>query len=70
MITDLKEGMLEADLTPDPAKPENDPDTLAKHVPFELQTIFANLQESARRYFKPDGFIKKFQFYGEPVRTS
>lgn len=36
---------------------------------YQLQTVFANLQESERSYFIPNSFVKSFKFYGEPVNV-
>jgi hypothetical protein len=35
----------------------------------ELQQIFANLQESEKQFYKPQGFVDVFQWYGEPVNV-
>lgn len=35
----------------------------------ELQQIFANLQESEKQSYKPQGFVDVFQWYGEPVNV-
>ena len=36
---------------------------------YQLQGIFANLQESEKSYFIPRGFVNAFKFYGEPVNV-
>jgi hypothetical protein len=38
-------------------------------VLYQLQGIFANLQESEKSYFIPRGFVNAFKFYGEPVNV-
>lgn len=44
-------------------------DELEENVLYQLQGIFANLQESEKSYFIPRGFVNAFKFYGEPVNV-
>ena len=58
MIPDFRYGILASDVNID-AKQSS---TL-----FQLQLIFANLQETEKRYYAPKGFTKAFRFGGEAV---
>ena len=44
-------------------------DEIEENVLYQLQGIFANLQESEKSYFIPRGFVNAFKFYGEPVNV-
>ena len=60
MIPDLRKGVLESDVS----DPEFDTNVL-----YQMKQIFANLQESEKQYYSPDGFTRAFKFYGEPVNV-
>lgn len=58
MIPDFRYGILSAEVLND----EKQSSTL-----FQLQSIFANLQETEKRCYAPKGFTKAFRFGGESV---
>ena len=60
MIPNLRKGILSTEVT-DPVPDEN--------ILYQVKQIFANLQESEKQYYTPNGFIKAFKFYGEPVNV-
>lgn len=60
MINDFKKGILESDT--------NDSD-FETNVLYQMKLIFANLQESEKQYYAPEGFTKAFQYNGAPVNV-
>ena len=58
MIPDFRYGILASDVNIE----DKQNSTL-----FQLQLIFANLQETEKRYYAPKGFTKAFKFGGESV---
>ena len=62
MIPEFRYGILAAEVPP----PE-DGGPLQSSLLFQLQLIFANLQESEKQYYSPKGFTKVFKFYGQTV---
>ncbi len=59
MVPELRAGILSAQLPK-----QIEPTQTEKLVLRELQSTFANLQESVKEFYAPSGFIKAFQFYG------
>jgi len=64
MIPEFRAGILRI-----PAKQLQSLGTMNSLVVTELQQIFANLQESEKQFYKPQGFVDVFQWYGEPVNV-
>jgi ubiquitin C-terminal hydrolase len=58
MIPDFRYGIISSEVTQE----EKDLSTL-----FQMQLIFANLQETEKKYYAAKGFTKAFRFAGEPV---
>jgi ubiquitin carboxyl-terminal hydrolase 9/24 len=46
-----------------------DQEQLDDNLLYQLQSVFANLQESEKSYFVPKGLVDTFKFYGEPVNV-
>ena len=64
MIPDFRAGIMQIDIDRTKLKESNELAILN-----ELQTIFAELQESEKQYYAPSGFTSVFQFYGMPVNV-
>lgn len=64
MIPELRCKVLETSFAPELTQEQLDDNLL-----YQLQSVFANLQESEKSYFVPRGFVNTFKFYGEPVNV-
>lgn len=65
MIPALRKSILGIYFASEPASVDQNDDNLL----YQLQGIFANLQESEKSYFIPRGFVNSFKFDGEPVNV-
>jgi len=71
MTPTLKAGVLAAHLTGEDGKVVTEGASPEQNqVPFELQNIFANLQESEKQYFKPTEFINSFKWDDSQLRRA
>lgn len=65
MIPALRQSILDIYFASESASVDQNDDNLL----YQLQGIFANLQESEKSYFIPRGFVNSFKFDGEPVNV-
>lgn len=64
LLPDLRDHILDVQFADG-----QDQDQLDDNLLYQLQILFANLQESEKQYFTPRGFVDTFKFYGEPVNV-